>query len=110
VLSPALFQRILSLYLSGRNGTVLKQLQSISQPLTPQFENVIANAIEADIGSIFGWGFAAQTGGVISYVETILGLENFIKLADDLAENVGQRYALPEMVREKAAKGESFYG
>jgi 3-hydroxyacyl-CoA dehydrogenase/enoyl-CoA hydratase/3-hydroxybutyryl-CoA epimerase len=73
-------------------------------------ENVITNAMEADIGSIFGWGFAAQTGGVISYVETILGLENFIKLADDLAENVGQRYALPEMVREKAEKGESFYG
>ena len=73
-------------------------------------ENVITNAMEADIGSIFGWGFAAQTGGVISYVETILGLENFIKLADDLAENVGQRYALPAMVREKAEKGESFYG
>ena len=73
-------------------------------------ENVISNAMEADIGSIFGCGFAAQTGGVISYVETILGLENFIKLADDLAENVGQRYALPEMVREKAEKGESFYG
>ena len=72
-------------------------------------EGVITRAHEVDIGSIFGWGFAPQTGGVISFVETMEGIDTFIANADQLAANVGDRYKIPGMLREMAAEGKSFY-
>lgn len=72
-------------------------------------EGVITRAHEVDIGSIFGWGFAPQTGGVISFVETMEGIDTFIANADQLAANVGDRYKIPGMLREMAAGGKSFY-
>ena len=72
-------------------------------------EGVITRAHEVDIGSIFGWGFAPQTGGVISFVETMEGIDTFIANADQLAASVGDRYKIPGMLREMAAEGKSFY-
>lgn len=72
-------------------------------------ENVITNAMEADLGSIFGWGFAAQTGGVISYIETITGLEKFKAQADALADECGERFRVPAILEEKIVAGGSFY-
>ncbi|WP_430461847.1 3-hydroxyacyl-CoA dehydrogenase NAD-binding domain-containing protein [Thalassolituus sp. LLYu03] len=72
-------------------------------------EGVITRAHETDIGSIFGWGFAPHTGGVISFIETIEGLEHFIVNADALADANGERYRVPAMVREMEAEGKSFY-
>ncbi|MBQ0780421.1 MAG: enoyl-CoA hydratase/isomerase family protein [Thalassolituus oleivorans] len=72
-------------------------------------EGVITRAHEVDIGSIFGWGFAPHTGGTISYVETIIGMDRFIAEANELADAVGERYRLPANVIEKAAAGSSFY-
>ncbi len=72
-------------------------------------EGVITRAHEMDIGSIFGWGFAAHTGGVISFIETIEGLASFIANADALAERCGNRFRIPESVRDMAAAGRSFY-
>jgi 3-hydroxyacyl-CoA dehydrogenase/enoyl-CoA hydratase/3-hydroxybutyryl-CoA epimerase len=72
-------------------------------------EGVITRAHEVDIGSIFGWGFAPHTGGTISYVETIIGMDRFIAEANELADAVGERYRVPANVIEKAAAGSSFY-
>lgn len=72
-------------------------------------EGVITRAHETDIGSIFGWGFAPHTGGVISFIETMEGLEPFIVNADALADAVGERYRVPAMAREMEAEGKSFY-
>lgn len=72
-------------------------------------ENVITNAMEADLGSVFGWGFAPHTGGVISYIETITGMEKFKATADALAEECGVRYSLPAILAEKIAAKGSFY-
>ncbi len=72
-------------------------------------EGVITRAHEVDIGSIFGWGFAPHTGGTISYVETIIGMDRFIAEANELADAVGERYRVPASVIEKAAAGSSFY-
>ena len=72
-------------------------------------EGVITRAHETDIGSIFGWGFAPHTGGVISFIETMEGLERFIINADALADANGERYRVPPMARIMAAEGQSFY-
>lgn len=72
-------------------------------------EGVITNAYEMDIGSVMGWGFAAHTGGVISFIETIEGAAAFVQQADRLAERCGGRFRLPEKVRAMIAEGRSFY-
>ena len=71
-------------------------------------EGIVKDPREADVGSILGWGFAPYTGGVLSYIDTI-GAANFVKRADELA-NEGDAYAVPQLLRDMAAKGETFYG
>ena len=63
---------------------------------------------DADIGSIFGWGFPPYTGGTISFIETE-GLGNFVEEADRLAESYGERFAVPHSLRSMADNGETFY-
>ena len=62
-------------------------------------ENVLTSVHEANIGSIFGIGFPAWTGGAIQFVASE-GLENFLRSADALAARHGERFALSPAVRE----------
>jgi 3-hydroxyacyl-CoA dehydrogenase / enoyl-CoA hydratase / 3-hydroxybutyryl-CoA epimerase len=62
-------------------------------------ENVLTSVHEANIGSIFGIGFPAWTGGAIQYVASE-GLDNFERNADTLAARHGERFALSGRVRE----------
>ncbi|MEM6415625.1 MAG: 3-hydroxyacyl-CoA dehydrogenase NAD-binding domain-containing protein [Pseudomonadota bacterium] len=71
-------------------------------------EGVVMAADDADVGSIFGWGFAPFHGGVISYAETI-GLPKFLAECEDLAERYGKRFEPPQLLRDMVAKGECFY-
>lgn len=72
-------------------------------------EGVVTHPADADIGSIFGWGFPAYTGGTISFIETE-GLAAFVAEADRLAAAYGERFAVPKRLRSMAKKGETFYG
>jgi 3-hydroxyacyl-CoA dehydrogenase/enoyl-CoA hydratase/3-hydroxybutyryl-CoA epimerase len=71
-------------------------------------ENVVTDPRDADIGSILGWGFAPFTGGVLSYVDMV-GPQTFVAECDELAKQVGDRFAPPALLREMAQKGEAFY-
>ena len=68
-------------------------------------EGVLLNVHDANIGSIFGIGFPAWTGGALQFVNSE-GLAKFVKRADELAAKHGPRFAVPKIVRERAAKGE----
>jgi 3-hydroxyacyl-CoA dehydrogenase/enoyl-CoA hydratase/3-hydroxybutyryl-CoA epimerase len=72
-------------------------------------ENVVTSAREADVGAILGWGFAPWTGGPISMIDGI-GVAAFVEECDALTRKFGARFAPPKMLREMAARGESFYG
>lgn len=72
-------------------------------------EGVITRPSETDIGSIFGWGFAPNTGGVISFIETIEGLPNFVEQADQLADQLGERFRVPQLARDMLKAGKTFY-
>jgi 3-hydroxyacyl-CoA dehydrogenase/enoyl-CoA hydratase/3-hydroxybutyryl-CoA epimerase len=61
-----------------------------------------------DVGAILGWGFAAWTGGPLSYIDTI-GLAEVVARADALAAVHGARFAAPELLRTMAAEGRTFY-
>ena len=72
-------------------------------------EGVIDDPREADLGAILGWGFAPWTGGPISFIDGI-GLAKFVETADRLAATYGDRFKVPQLLRDMAAKNETFYG
>ncbi|MDR6530857.1 3-hydroxyacyl-CoA dehydrogenase/enoyl-CoA hydratase/3-hydroxybutyryl-CoA epimerase [Caulobacter rhizosphaerae] len=72
-------------------------------------EGVITDPREADVGAILGWGFAPWTGGPISLIDG-LGAAEFVKACDALAQKHGARFSPPQLLRDMAAKGETFYG
>jgi 3-hydroxyacyl-CoA dehydrogenase/enoyl-CoA hydratase/3-hydroxybutyryl-CoA epimerase len=71
-------------------------------------EGVLETPEDADLGAVYGWGFPGWTGGTISYIDTI-GVENFVREADRLAQTYGARFAPSAWLRAKATRGESFY-
>ncbi len=71
-------------------------------------EGVIGNAGEADVGTVFGIGYPAHTGGVFSMIDTI-GLPRFVADCDRLADEWGSRYRPSAWLRARAAKDERFY-
>jgi 3-hydroxyacyl-CoA dehydrogenase/enoyl-CoA hydratase/3-hydroxybutyryl-CoA epimerase len=72
-------------------------------------ENVVTDPREADVGAILGWGFAPYTGGPLSLIDA-LGAKKFVEECDRLAQKYGKRFAPPKLLRDMAAKGETFYG
>ncbi|MCX7892144.1 MAG: 3-hydroxyacyl-CoA dehydrogenase NAD-binding domain-containing protein [Burkholderiales bacterium] len=70
-------------------------------------EGVLASVHDANIGSIFGIGFPAWTGGALQFINSE-GPAKFVARADALAAKHGPRFAVPEIVRAKAAAGELF--
>jgi 3-hydroxyacyl-CoA dehydrogenase/enoyl-CoA hydratase/3-hydroxybutyryl-CoA epimerase len=71
-------------------------------------EGVITDPRDADIGSILGWGFAPYTGGTISLIDG-LGAAKFVEECDRLAQKYGERFKPNALLRDMAAKGETFY-
>lgn len=72
-------------------------------------EGVIDDPREADVGAILAWGFAPWTGGPITYIDQI-GLKAFVEQADKYAAQYGDRFTPPQLLRDMAAKGDTFYG
>jgi len=70
---------------------------------------VLEDIREGDVGAILGWGFAPWSGGPFSYLD-ILGADKVVGLCDHLSETYGKRFAAPELLRDMAGKGETFYG
>ena len=60
-------------------------------------EGVLTSTAEANIGSIFGIGFPAWTGGAMQFIASE-GIERFLANADRLAARHGSRFAIgPDM-------------
>jgi 3-hydroxyacyl-CoA dehydrogenase/enoyl-CoA hydratase/3-hydroxybutyryl-CoA epimerase len=72
-------------------------------------EGVITDPREADVGSILGFGFAPYTGGTLSYIDGI-GAKAFVALAARLAKKHGPRFKPNRLLKDMAAKGDTFYG
>ncbi len=71
-------------------------------------EGVVTDMREADIGAIFGWGFAPFTGGPITMIDQI-GLEAFVQRCEALAAKHGDRFKPNALLKDLAAKGATFY-
>ena len=71
-------------------------------------ENVVTAPEDADIGAIFGWGFAPWTGGPLSMIDTI-GLDKFVDECNSLRQIHGDVYKIPELLNKMHANSERFY-
>ena len=70
-------------------------------------EGVLKSVADANIGSIFGIGFAAWTGGALQFINQY-GVKDFVARTQYLAEQYGERFLPPALLLEKAAKNQSF--
>ncbi|EGD54845.1 3-hydroxyacyl-CoA dehydrogenase NAD-binding domain-containing protein [Gordonia neofelifaecis] len=69
-------------------------------------EGVLTSVEDANIGSIFGIGFPAWTGGVVQYINQYEGgLKGFVDRARDLASKYGSHFEPPASLVEKADSG-----
>jgi 3-hydroxyacyl-CoA dehydrogenase/enoyl-CoA hydratase/3-hydroxybutyryl-CoA epimerase len=72
-------------------------------------EGVLTSVPDANIGSIFGIGFPAWTGGVLQYVNQYEGgLSGFVERAKDLAAKYGEHFTPPASLIERAKTGETY--
>jgi 3-hydroxyacyl-CoA dehydrogenase/enoyl-CoA hydratase/3-hydroxybutyryl-CoA epimerase len=72
-------------------------------------EGVIESVADANIGSIFGIGYPAWTGGVLQYINGYAGgLPGFVARAQELAERYGARFQPPASLLEQAERGEAY--
>ena len=70
-------------------------------------EGVLRSVADANIGSIFGWGFAPFHGGALQFINAI-GLPAFVERARELAARHGPRFAPAALLVTMAAEGRSF--
>jgi 3-hydroxyacyl-CoA dehydrogenase / enoyl-CoA hydratase / 3-hydroxybutyryl-CoA epimerase len=71
-------------------------------------ENVLTTVHDANIGSIFGIGFPAWTGGALQFIYT-LGVDAFGKRCNELAAKHGERFAVSDAVLATLKKHEPRY-
>jgi len=72
-------------------------------------EGVLPSPADGDVGSILGVGYPAYTGGPFCFIDGV-GLSAFVAEADRLADLFGEQLRPPQLLREMAARGQTFYG
>jgi len=70
-------------------------------------EGVVRSVADANIGSIFGWGFAPFHGGTLQFINAY-GVARFVERSRRLAEKYGPRFTPAAVLVEMAAKGACF--
>ncbi|MEN9543762.1 MAG: hypothetical protein RLZZ598_595 [Pseudomonadota bacterium] len=70
-------------------------------------EGVLNSSADANVGGIFGIGYAAWTGGPLQFINQV-GLDAFIERSRYLAERYGARFAPPPRLLQMAAEGRQF--
>jgi 3-hydroxyacyl-CoA dehydrogenase/enoyl-CoA hydratase/3-hydroxybutyryl-CoA epimerase len=83
-------------------GQVLEAVRALE-------EGVLEDIREGDVGAILGWGFAPWSGGPFAWLD-IIGAEKAVETCDRLTATYGDRFKAPDLLRDMAAKGETFYG
>ena len=62
-------------------------------------EGVVQSVAEANLGSIYGWGFPAFKGGAVQYI-TDYGKEEFIKRCKHYELQHGPRFQVPKIIHK----------
>jgi 3-hydroxyacyl-CoA dehydrogenase/enoyl-CoA hydratase/3-hydroxybutyryl-CoA epimerase len=98
---------------SGRAGDVatlgrrliLAEVAEVARCLD---EGILRSYRDAEVGAIFGIGFAPNTGGPLAFMDRV-GLPELVAELDALAEAHGDRFRPAPVLRKMAAAGERFF-
>ncbi|MDQ1898958.1 3-hydroxyacyl-CoA dehydrogenase NAD-binding domain-containing protein [Paracoccus sp. WLY502] len=71
-------------------------------------QGVLEDIREGDVGAILGWGFAPWSGGPFAWLD-MLEAARAVQICDRLSAEHGDRFAAPQMLRDIAESGRSFY-
>jgi 3-hydroxyacyl-CoA dehydrogenase/enoyl-CoA hydratase/3-hydroxybutyryl-CoA epimerase len=71
-------------------------------------QGVLTDIREGDVGAILGWGFAPWSGGPFGWLDMI-GAARAVEICEGLAQQFGPRFTPPQMLRDMAARGATFY-
>ncbi|RDB44052.1 fatty acid oxidation complex subunit alpha FadB [Halomonas sp. DQ26W] len=71
-------------------------------------DDIVSTPAEADMALIYGIGFPPFRGGALRYIDA-MGVGEFVKLAEGLAEELGPLYAPTDKLRKMAEAGDRFY-
>jgi 3-hydroxyacyl-CoA dehydrogenase / enoyl-CoA hydratase / 3-hydroxybutyryl-CoA epimerase len=99
----------------GRTEQALSQEEMVERLLFVQAnesakcfaEGVVQSVADANIGSIFGWGFAPFHGGTLQFINAY-GLARFVARSRELAARFGARFEPALILVEMAARGAKF--
>lgn len=72
-------------------------------------EGVLVDPMDGDLGATLGVGFPAYLGGPFAVIDTI-GAAKVVEELDRLSASHGEAFAAPQLLRDMAAEGQSFYG
>jgi len=70
-------------------------------------DKVLRSVADANIGSIFGWGYPPFNGGTLQFINAY-GLPAFVERSRELAAKYGERFEPPQILVDMAASGETF--
>jgi 3-hydroxyacyl-CoA dehydrogenase/enoyl-CoA hydratase/3-hydroxybutyryl-CoA epimerase len=70
-------------------------------------EGVLRSVADANVGSIFGWGFAPFHGGALQFIDA-MGAPRFVERSRELAARYGARFEPAQVVVGQAASGSRF--
>jgi 3-hydroxyacyl-CoA dehydrogenase / enoyl-CoA hydratase / 3-hydroxybutyryl-CoA epimerase len=70
-------------------------------------EKVVRSVADANVGSIFGWGFAPFHGGALQYINA-MGAQRFVERARGLAQQHGARFEPARIVEQLAQSSNTF--
>ena len=70
-------------------------------------EGVINAVADANLGSIFGWGFAPYSGGTLQFINAY-GFPEFVARSKELTIKYGKRFDPPQSLIDMAETGQSF--
>jgi 3-hydroxyacyl-CoA dehydrogenase/enoyl-CoA hydratase/3-hydroxybutyryl-CoA epimerase len=70
-------------------------------------EGVVTSVADANIGSIYGWGFPSFKGGVLQFINDY-GLNAFKERALELSDKYGERFKLPNIIESMIKKDQIF--
>ncbi len=73
------------------------------------FQGVLLSATDGDLGAVLGVGFPAHLGGPFVAMDQI-GIPEVVSELDRLRDSHGEQFEVPDLLRQMADRGETFYG